>query len=314
MSELKDRFVAAARRRDFANAYLCANGLNMQEMLAGLATLGPVARDMEAQSSAAAGVNLPRITWAMQVVKTGRLPPVAPGDLATTGQVEVAKRYLQGLKPATPSGELSPYLSALVAALDSGRLNAKMNNVAGQLRALHASGEWVDGAGRRFRASRNLLAMLAALVDGGNLTIMSLFRFGQGPHGEVQPDGSALGRAVDIMVYQSMPINLITPANAPNAINGVAGVISNLPAGNYTLGLPRPGGGPRLDPTQDVFIPVTSLSQVSHSPTGSFRGDLARVLEPAKTALTRAADANAQARIRFMYPDGVDHVHVKAEG
>jgi hypothetical protein len=34
------------------------------------------------------------------------------------------------------------------------------------------------------------------------------------------------------------------------------------------------------------------------------------VLEPARTALTQAVDSNPAAKIQFLYPDGVDHLHV----
>jgi hypothetical protein len=122
---------------------------------------------------------------------------------------------------------------------------------------------------------------------------------------------SAVGHAVDIAAYNSAAIHLKIPANAPSAIRGVASVISKLPAGKYTLGLPRPGGGNHIDPTNDVFLPVTSLDQPQKSPSrGNFRKDLSLILEPARTALTQAVDGNPAARIQFLYPDGVDHLHV----
>jgi hypothetical protein len=205
-------------------------------------------------------------------------------------------------------------IETVIKALDDGRLIADMNNVKGQLRAIATGGAWTDPAGHVLRASPELIKLLAALVDGnGRLTIMSLFRFKNGPHGEVQADGSAIGRAVDIMGYAGFAIHLKTAANAPNAISGVAAVFSKLPAGKYTIGLPRPGGGSSLDPKSDVFLPVTSLDQVTKSPShGVFSKDLELVLEPARAALKAAVLQNPAARIQFMYPDGVDHVHVKA--
>jgi hypothetical protein len=189
-----------------------------------------------------------------------------------------------------------------------------MNNVKGQLRAIAESGQWKDPSGHILRASPELIALLAGLLGvNGRMTIMSLFRYHQGPHGEPQPDGSAVGRAVDIMAYGGYDIHLKTPSNAKAAIAGVAEVISNLPSGRYTLGLPRPGGGARMDPPNDVFLPVTSLDQVSKSPgRGVFKRDLELVREPAQAALRKAFEGNPAARIQFMYPDGVDHIHIKA--
>jgi len=89
-------------------------------------------------------------------------------------------------------------------------------------------------------------------------------------------------------------------------------VIRNLPPGKYTLGLPRPKGGAAIDPDNDVFLPVTDHAQVTKSPKGAFRKDLEVVLEPARTAMREAANLNPMAKIQYMYPDGVDHVHVEA--
>jgi hypothetical protein len=46
--------------------------------------------------------------------------------------------------------------------------------------------------------------------------------------------------------------------------------------------------------------------------TGAFRKDLEVVLEPARTAMREATNLNPMAKIQYMYPDGVDHVHVEA--
>jgi hypothetical protein len=224
----------------------------------------------------------------------------------------VSRRSLVQL--ASAQGEPSSGIEAVLAALDQGRLHADMNNVKGQLRGIAKDGSWSDPSGHILRASTELIRLLAGLLEqGATMTIMSLFRFKNGPHGEPQPDGSAIGRAVDVMEYRGFKIHLKNPENASAAISGVAAVISHLPAGKYTLGLPRPGGGPLIDPEHDVFLPVTNHDQVSKSPgKGNVQKDLELLLEPARTALREAIAANSIARIQFMYPDGVDHLHVKA--
>ena len=127
-----------------------------------------------------------------------------------------------------------------------------MNDVKGQLRALFKDGQWAGtgrNAGHVLRAAPELTALLAGLLDGGaTMTILSLFRYGNGPHGKPEPDGSAVGHAVDIAAYNSAAIHLKIPANA--------------------------------------------------------------VREPARSALTQAVDGNPVAKIQFLYPDGVDHLHV----
>jgi hypothetical protein len=211
-------------------------------------------------------------------------------------------------------GDSSGGLQAVVAALDQGRVHTPMNNVEGQLRAIAKDGPWTDKEGHILRASPELINLLAGLLEqGATMTIMALFRFRNGPHGEPQPDGSAIGRAVDIMEYLGFQIHLNHPGNASTAISGVAAVISHLPAGKYALGLPRPGGGKHIDPEHDVFLPVTSQDQVDMPPAGGdLQKDLDLLIEPARTALRAAIAVNSKARIQFMFPDAVDHLHVKA--
>lgn len=212
------------------------------------------------------------------------------------------------------SDETNGDIQSVITALDAGRLHADMNDVKGQLRALATDGCWKDSKSRVLRASPELVKLLAGLVAKGNaMTIMSLFRFKNTAHGQVQPDGSAVGHAVDIMEYGGFKIHLKNPNNADAAISGVAAVIENLPAGKYTLGLPRPGGGPVIDPEHDVFLPVTSLDQVQKSPSrGHLDKDLEAMHEPARAAVRAALASNTRARVQFLYPDGVDHIHITA--
>jgi hypothetical protein len=301
--------LAAAKRKDWNSAYLNANGLSMTEMLSGFAELSP-ALLLELKAAAATfrgGIDMPRVQYAMQVVEKRVLPTVAPGDLARTGQVDVARKFLLSSPSAAPSGGLAD----IIRALDEKRLRTPMNNVSGQLRSLASSGSWTDPHGNVLRASPGLITLIAGLVSRNTMTVMSLFRFRGGPHGVLQSDGSAIGFAIDIMAYQEYEINLKTPANANTAINGVAAVIKNLPRGRYQIGLPRPGGHSLIDPAHDVFFKVTNHSQVDHSPGGLLVKDLELLLEPARTTIKSAVSASA-GQIGFMFPDGVDHVHVKS--
>jgi hypothetical protein len=170
-----------------------------------------------------------------------------------------------------------------------------------------------------FRASVELLALLTALVDrdrGHKLEILSLFRtVAAGPHGIVQDDRTTrLGRAVDIRAYAGCLIDLQHSQNASRTIQGVVKVVERLPGGKFTLGLPRPGlGGSHRDPANDVFLPATIDTKIGVSPSRTMDGDLRLIVNPeAKEALARARQGNPNAKILFMYPDGNNHLHVKA--
>jgi hypothetical protein len=94
-------FMAAVTSRDWRNAFLNLNGLNMFEMLRALVALNPTTfNDLWTQRSLYSGlINLPRIAYARAVVVNKALPVSAPGDLRLTGQVVtaadfIAERYL----------------------------------------------------------------------------------------------------------------------------------------------------------------------------------------------------------------------------
>lgn len=96
-SVVRTRFEDAVSRRDWGAAYRNLNGLNMYEMLRALDHLSPASRtELVNQREGYRGiVNMPRIEYAVLVVVTRRLPPIAPGDLAATGQVQTAAAFLQ---------------------------------------------------------------------------------------------------------------------------------------------------------------------------------------------------------------------------
>ncbi len=104
-SSTRVRFEQAVVRNDWRQAFLNLNGLNMYEMLRALDGLSPDRRDaLVGQRQAFRDmVNMPRIEYAMAVVQTGRLPSMAPGDLAATGQVQTAAEFLQERQPR-PTG------------------------------------------------------------------------------------------------------------------------------------------------------------------------------------------------------------------
>lgn len=91
------RFENAVAHNDWSDAFLNLNGLNMYEMLRSLENLTQKSRTqlMSQKESFRHIVNMARIEYAMEVVQFRKLPPIAPGDLAATGQVQTAIEFLQ---------------------------------------------------------------------------------------------------------------------------------------------------------------------------------------------------------------------------
>ncbi len=92
----------------------------------------------------------------------------------------------------------------------------------------------------------------------------------------------------------------------------VANLIRNFGPGNYDLGFPRPVGGPTgSDPSQDVFFAVPDLLTASLCFQGRISRTIGQMLEPAKTEIW-AAMGSSSGKFPIMYPDGLNHLHVKA--
>lgn len=107
MSETLNTFKTHAKNKNWIEAIKYCNGLSMTEMLEGLDSLGPgLLAEFAAQLSVSgSGTFTARIDWAIQVVQLRKIPDgPAPGDLAQTGQVEVARKFLAKPK-AKPAGK-----------------------------------------------------------------------------------------------------------------------------------------------------------------------------------------------------------------
>jgi hypothetical protein len=200
--------------------------------------------------------------------------------------------------------------SAVIAAVRDGRIQG----ATAQLTAVDKNGYFDDGRHHIVLAD-GVVAVLAALSRAGTLSLLSLMRFGEGPHGKVRGHDAAVCSAMDISAYAGFPINLINGENVENTIAGTAKVISNLPSGLYALGLTRPsshGGGPAM-PDKDVFLPMDPKKgwpmykpgQPLNNPTPQF------VNPKAAEAINAALNQNPRARMDRMFQDGPDHLHLE---
>ena len=114
MTPTCENFIRAVLTQNWRNAFLNLNGLNMPELLRGLAALDRLdLDDLWAQRGNFTGsVDMPRIEYAHDVVVNGRLPAVAPGDLQVTGQVAAARTFNTQRTPLTFEHDLTGLLPA----------------------------------------------------------------------------------------------------------------------------------------------------------------------------------------------------------
>ncbi len=89
-------FIQNATAQSWAASVPFLNGLNMYEMLRALKALDTtdIAAFRAALTPLRGTVNAARIDYALTVVETSRVPAVAPGDLANTGQAQDAQRFV----------------------------------------------------------------------------------------------------------------------------------------------------------------------------------------------------------------------------
>jgi hypothetical protein len=115
-SKERTSFATNVEKGDWENAYNSLNSLSMYEMLRALATLDAATRtQLWAQRTSLTGSYFfDRIKYALDVVDTRQLPAVAPGDLAATGQVDDAQKFI-----AESSADLRAALRAAVKAKSS---------------------------------------------------------------------------------------------------------------------------------------------------------------------------------------------------
>jgi len=114
MTPTCENFIRAVLAQNWRNAFLNLNGLNMPELLRGLAALDRLdLNDLWAQRGNFTGsVDMPRIEYARDVVVNGRLPAIAPGDLQITGQVATARTFNTHRTPLTFEHDLTGLLPA----------------------------------------------------------------------------------------------------------------------------------------------------------------------------------------------------------
>jgi hypothetical protein len=154
-----------------------------------------------------------------------------------------------------------------------------------------------------------LQRLLATLAGFGTVTVMSLFRRNQGPHGQVQADGTVVCRGVDIAAFAGAQVTLSDPQAA---IAVVTNLIGHFPPGRYDIGFPRPiGGDNRFDAAQDVFFPVPDEATAHLAFIGHAGRPMSAMLEPARQAVSLAMTRSG-AQFPIVFPDGLDHLHVKA--
>jgi hypothetical protein len=132
------------------------------------------------------------------------------------------------------------------------------------------------------------------------------------PHGVDNPHGKIVGdklicRAVDVHTYFGQRFEYTEPRN--NLIDGVTRLLTDFPPGaTYDVGFVRPVGGKTGSNTaMDVFFPVPpERAAAAYEPDASWGWNTMFA------AVRPGIQAAAAGRVSYVYPDGPDHIHIKA--
>jgi hypothetical protein len=164
--------------------------------------------------------------------------------------------------------------------------------------------------GHRVHYAGGLVLLMRTLLGFGQVTVMSMVRpINGGPHGEHQANGDIMCRAVDIAAFRGKQVTL---SSKSEAIDVVCDMIASFPRGSFALGFPRPKRPPNdFDPPNDVFFSVPDAATAQQCEDGSIVRDLSQMLEPAQGRV-RAAMGMSGANFGPIFPDGLNHLHVKA--
>jgi|HubBroStandDraft_6_1064221.scaffolds.fasta_scaffold50730_3 hypothetical protein len=132
------------------------------------------------------------------------------------------------------------------------------------------------------------------------------------PTGVTSPHGTIVGdklicRAVDVDTYFGQRFQYQEPRN--DLIDGVTRLLSDFPSGaTYDVGFVRPVGGANgFNTAMDIFFPVPeSRVAAAFNPDGSWGWNtMFAQVRP-------GIQAAAAGRVRYVFPDGADHIHIKA--
>jgi hypothetical protein len=256
------------------------------------------------------GITMNRREWLITTNMTGSVMVKAKTrDGAVWDTIDVTFMSLLSITK-TGSTVRPEDINAVIAAVHSGRIQG----ASGQFNAIEKNGYFEDQQHQMVLAD-SLFPVLASLSRMGTISIMSMMRFGEGPHGKVYGYDAAVCSAIDISAYAGCPINLINGDNVENAINGIAKVISNLPTGSYKFGLTRPSPyakGPTM-PDKDVFLPCNDKNWPMYKPGIPFSNPTPQfVNQQARDTINAALMQNPRVSVNCMFQDGPDHLHLEA--
>ncbi|HYM78454.1 MAG TPA: hypothetical protein VE377_20950 [Candidatus Dormibacteraeota bacterium] len=232
-----------------------------------------------------------RIRWAVELVDQDSLPNWTPAGLPQD-QLDDAQRFLSDtdgiLRALVNQGRIQfvyPERRTLFEqALNHDRINGHIATFSPELEQL------------LIRLARHGFKILRTIDPGGVTS----------PHGTVVGD-KLICRAVDVDTYFGQRFQYQEART--DLIDGVTRLLSDFPFGaTYDVGFVRPVGGPNgFDTALDVFFPVPQARvAAAFSPDGSWGwGTMFAAVRP-------GIQAAAAGRVNYVYPDGADHIHVKA--
>jgi hypothetical protein len=234
-----------------------------------------------------------RIRWAGELVENDELPTWTPSVFKPDDvQLDDAQHFLSDtddiLRSLVNQGRIEfvfPERRRLFEqALNHDSMNGHTATFAPELEQL------------LIRLARHGLKILRTIQPGDTHT----------PHGTVVGD-KLICRAVDVDTYFGQRFQYQEPRT--DLIDGVTRLLSDFPFGaKYDVGFVRPVGGPNgFNTALDVFFPVPeSRVAAAFNPDGSWGwGAMFDQVRP-------GIQAAAAGKVKYVFPDGADHIHIKA--
>jgi hypothetical protein len=295
--QMEAAVATAATSNNWGPASHLLNSLAMYEMLPALQNLSDANRTKLVSEANKMFVALgwsgcaARIRWAGELVEEEALPEWTPADLPQD-QIQDAQRFLN---------DTDDILRTL---LNQGRIGF----VYAERRRLFEQAINHDRMnGRVATFSPELERLLIRLARHGFTILRTIDPTGvTSPHGTVVGD-KLICRAVDVDSYSGQRFEYREARN--DLIEGVTRLLNDFPFGaSYDVGFVRPVGGAHgFDTARDVFFPVPeSRVAAAFNPDGSWGW---ATMFPAVRPGIQAAGAG---KVRYVFPDGADHIHIKA--
>jgi hypothetical protein len=200
-SAQRTAFESAIARHDWEKAANNFSALATFEMLPALENLSVALRSERVNRSRSilSPGAADRVRWVAETIQSWRVPSWTSSTVHSD-QVQYTREFLERHTRSVTDKLAKEHENERVVLSEMvrrGRILGAIN----QVTSVAKLGYFPDSNGRILHFAEPMCVTLAGLAERGVLALLSLMRYGGGPRGRIQADGTAIGSAMDVSAY-----------------------------------------------------------------------------------------------------------------